>query len=284
MASPPLFAILFFNNISFIFPVDFQKCLFCDSRTDENCATLQSPQRISTKTCDNYMDQCYASIEFNRSDQTYYTKRGCLNPLATPCETPNCLSCKENSCNSFAIPKSRFMCHRCDERRDPSCANDLKRDTKFLHYCPKHTPNDECIVVVDENDTKIVRGCKSDASIEEKCVRMEKCHRCQYEMCNKQPKYAKPGLFCIKCRSDGLTSACATGHAIGTSVICRDHVMLGHTEQCYTAIYRNNVVERGCLADNKRIINVNNAKKWHECDKSGCNNQSIREMWRDVGV
>lgn len=272
---------------SFSLTVDFQKCLSCDSRVDENCATLVAPHTINVKTCDGYMDKCYASVEFDHSDTAHisHTKRGCLSTTNDQrCESHNCIECEENLCNKLTVPKSRFMCHQCDEHRDTHCVNDLKTNIKFLHFCPKYDTiyGDECIAVVD-NDMKMVRGCKTDTNIEQACIEMgEKCHRCHYEMCNKQAKYSQPGIFCIKCRSNGLTSKCAMGHGIESSVICRDQVMFGHTEKCFLAVYKNNVVERGCMIDNSRMINMNNVKKWHDCNKSGCNNQTVREIWNDV--
>lgn len=234
------------------------------------------------------MDKCYASVEFDRADTAHisYTKRGCLNATqAQQCEAHNCIACEGNLCNDFAVPSSRFMCHQCDERHDINCANDLRINTNFLHYCSKYDTiyGDECIAVVDK-DMKMIRGCKTDTNIEQTCIEMGdgKCHRCQYEMCNKQAKYSRPGIFCIKCRSDGLTSKCAMGHAVESSVICRDQVLLGQGEKCFVAVYKNNLVERGCVIDNSRLTNMSNVKKWHDCTKSGCNNQTIREVWNDI--
>lgn len=234
------------------------------------------------------MDQCYASVEPDPSNNAHmsYTKRGCLNPDTTECQSPHCTTCIQNSCNTYPVPNSRFMCHQCDERWEPQCASNLKTENKFLHYCPKYDAinGDECIAVVDQ-DMKMVRGCKSNTNIEQICTNMgDKCHRCHHEMCNKQPKVTQPEMFCIKCKSDGLTSDCAMGHGIETSVICRDQVVFGQSEKCFVAIYAmyGNVVERGCLIDNKHRINMNLVKKWHECDMSGCNNQTLRDIWSNL--
>lgn len=104
----------------------FAKCLECQTSDDLECAI--NPQKVESKVCKNYNDQCF----------TYIGKteifRGCLmernlnflsnTSLIDHCRsnTHKCERCDtfdEHGCNNRTIPVE--TCVECDSEKDPRC-------------------------------------------------------------------------------------------------------------------------------------------------------------------
>lgn len=89
-------------------------------------------------------------------------------------------------------------------------------------------------------DQKIYRGCLSDSSNERlMCDQSEKhqlgvCSTCTGSGCNKQPKFQKPKLSCLKCDDE---KSCAYPQKSFDAEPCQKNVLFGDEESCFT--YQN---------------------------------------------
>ena len=111
--------------------LDGIQCYWCDSSTDEYCATLElSP---SERQCDG---NCAIWIV---GTTTY---RGCQNDV--PDEIDHFISCATPECNKIIFPDDRIKCVKCSAN-DSFCTTP---DADLLYPCKNYVENDSCYTYV----------------------------------------------------------------------------------------------------------------------------------------
>lgn len=191
---------------------------------------------------------------------------------------PNFITCEKNNCNILPVPRNRIRCFQCDENIDETCS--ISNNTfPPLQYCPKYNvteEEEECYTKIDKSSKQITRGCKSDFGPDEDFCEEDTCKRCTYEGCNRDPKYSKPQLFCIKCEATSdRNNSCLWGHHFSNAEQCETIIEFGIQEACFTSINKDGAVNRGCLNDVQNVCSDNDPNSCRKCDLSGCNNDNV---------
>lgn len=110
---------------------DGLECFWCDSSTDENCATLQlSP---SEKECE---DNCAIWVD----GMTTY--RGCQVDI--PENIQHFITCITPGCNKIIFPDERIKCVKCSAN-ETFCTTP---DADLLYPCKNYVEDDSCYTYV----------------------------------------------------------------------------------------------------------------------------------------
>lgn len=111
--------------------LDGLQCFWCDSSTDENCATLRlSP---SERECEG---NCAVWISGES------THRGCEDDI--PEDTELFRNCSIPGCNKIIFPENRFKCVKCSAG-DSFCTTP---DADLLYPCRNYVEDDACYTYV----------------------------------------------------------------------------------------------------------------------------------------
>ncbi|XP_055375807.1 uncharacterized protein LOC129608355 [Condylostylus longicornis] len=249
---------------------EIQKCYNCSSKTDPNCSKWVNSNGIVNEICETSNDECLIAIT---ADQ--HTVRGCKsqNLYCNETEVNTCKSCAGPLCNSGLFPDTRLKCYQC---RDSDVCNRDQRSNGIPTACTNFTSDDECIEFIDEKQTNIIRGCKSDFSLFEICKNQtDKCVQCNSEGCNYHKIFEKPKLSCFTCDStQAPKGACAWKQKNDTLTKCNQNVYFYNQETCFTHIKENGETIRGCSLD-FNVPNLcstkNNENGCQICHTEGCN-------------
>lgn len=118
------------------------------------------------------------------------------------------------------------------------------------------------------------RGCASDYTNDRnECTAVgQKCVLCDETGCNTAPAISRSALSCIQCLN--INEGCAWGHAMSRSAGCAPDVIFPSVESCYTYIYDDGTVTRGCTLDNQSLCNEDD-ERCRRCGGNGCNAQNV---------
>lgn len=184
-----------------------EKCKTCQT-SNCNAESVMKPANLSCITCDTTMGEdcnwgwsmssagkCMKERFFYENESCYtltvsdQTIRGCTLDGNVCRVSPRCALCQDESCNRANTAVQ--TCYECNTDDDPDCAA-KPYHTKNV-TCPGVIQYDYrgCFTWVDEMD-KVVRGCFSDLSAEERnnCITDdENCEICEdAQTCNDEPK------------------------------------------------------------------------------------------------
>ncbi|XP_059616475.1 protein psiQ-like [Phlebotomus argentipes] len=248
-------------------------CITCDSSNDPNCATVADPQALT-----QYSQECSSSSAICISRiSNGYTQRGCSGTISCTSGNP-CMQCDGPNCNNDVLPTDRLKCHKCS---GANCA-DITDNTN-LEVCEMYNVNDQCFTVVTDEEVTH-RGCYSDPSsstAKSVCTQHEsgqdRCVKCEGEGCNTQAIKTPATHSCVKCTGAG----CSENQDSTPGEACFGDVLLGRTEQCYSYIYDNGNIQRGCLYDpsTPQAISTECSNspggRCKVCDGANCNTEEI---------
>lgn len=155
-----------------------QKCLKCDSKDKEDCATQPQNMNASLVECSVPNSKCYFSLTEEGTN-----KRGCMSELKE--EIVNCLNtdtckfCDGESCNAKIFPEGRQQCYICNSKEDKDC----EKKPKSTKVCPMFRQAQKCVSkYTDKGET--VRGCETQLTCDPKDKK--KCEICDTADCNKK--------------------------------------------------------------------------------------------------
>lgn len=217
------------------------------------------------------MDKCYAKVGGIEPDST---RRGCFSGDDNPNDKFFKI-CTSDNCNTQVVPDHRIKCFQCDEKSNANCPISGSNYPP-LRFCQKYNTNasEECYVILDKKTNKIRRGCVTDLEYDEKECEDGICEICDFDGCNRVPKYRNPSLFCVKCESSSdRNNSCLWGHEFNVGESCTNTVEFGTQELCFTSIGKDGGVKRGCLNDQNTNVCENNSCE--TCFTASCNRQNI---------
>lgn len=241
--------------------IDFQQCRACNSTQGVEC--IRSATTVSTRTCRNYLDECFTHVDNN------VITRGCLqeNPnLTSDCRNGDiCESCdSRGNCNDKIV--NGEFCITCSSETDPNCVDNLN-----------HTMRTQCSLTVagmgcymyDDGGSIIKRGCLSDLiPYEVSMCRQEGqfCKTCQGNDCNNQLRFRQ----CLTCDSS-TNPDCFTPNENVPSSVCRSY-----TDTCVTHL-ENDRARRGCSSNRNDLVLScqNDPSLCNTCTGSNCNSADI---------
>lgn len=223
----------------------FQKCFFCNSEDDPNCATLQGP--LPEKICDDYSDTCEVYVKPNMT-----THRGCFNEMSDDgiaCSSVNCRQCFDNGCNGDIFPPNRLSCFHCEgANSDDNCYKNLDDSSELSHPCETYNFRDSCYFYITD-DNVAHRGCLSDpVNATESCQEDSlKCRTCHTSNCNSESIMTAPQLTCITCDTTHGVD-CNWGWATTAAEKCLKDRFFYEDESCYILTVSDQTI-RGCTLD-----------------------------------
>lgn len=211
-------------------PSDF--CTLCINdycNTDQlscyQCSTRESSLECVLNPKEHFLcspgDSCTTCL-----DTEGHLHRGCSSDL-TCTQSEKCTS---PDCNKEPFPTDRLECHQCQD-----C---LETPESNIKPCLLYIDNDSCYIQVVDEST-IHRGCTSD--------NIEPCGNClecsDLNGCNSMGPMQSNTLSCVSCTSN----ADCEGRAFGSP--CQAQILIGRTDSCYTQMFGEFVIAKGCLSD-----------------------------------
>ncbi|XP_055920202.1 uncharacterized protein LOC129951877 [Eupeodes corollae] len=220
---------------------DYVKCLSCDTSTNASCVTDPESWKI-TRTCfKGCMTALYPkSIE---DDPAYATTRSCLDDkepadqqTCTNGSDELCKSCVGKECNKDIIPNDRRSCYHCS-------GEDCTLPEKKL--CTDYRKNDQCSLLIDDQNNIIEAGCKSDFTIDQAItlIKSKRLLLCDGNDCNTYDSIPE-SQSCSLCNSKTDTRCASEPNSVSSSTQCS---RLPYT-QCYSRVLNDGATERGCLS------------------------------------
>ncbi|XP_055387107.1 uncharacterized protein LOC129615760 [Condylostylus longicornis] len=155
-------------------PTD-QKCVKCNSKEDEKCATEPGSYKEKLETCSIPNSNCYMKLEDGANI------RGCMSSLKLEIlecvYDVNCHYCNGEECNNMVFPPNRRKCYVCNSADNKDC-HEKPSTTKI---CPVYSEDQKCVSKYTE-DGNTERGCSNQLTCNEKDEK--KCQICDKENCN----------------------------------------------------------------------------------------------------
>ncbi|XP_055859253.1 uncharacterized protein LOC129921450 [Episyrphus balteatus] len=247
---------------------DYIPCLSCDTSANASCVT--SPEswkntRMCHKGC---MTALYPKA--TEDDPAYETVRSCLDDKEvvdqTTCSAGTdelCQSCQGRECNVVNIPRDRRSCYRCS-------GDDCQLPKQEL--CSGYRKNDQCTLMLDDQNSVIEAGCKSDFTNDQvvALIKNKRLLLCDGDNCNtfeSVPSSQK----CNLCNSKTDPNCAIQPSAIDSPTTCN---RLPYT-QCYTRVLSDGATERGCLSslEDDEFFNclIGNSTTCKSCVGDQCN-------------
>lgn len=153
---------------------------------------------------------------------------------------------------------SCFSCESSEETFSEQCVNNVAEARKYIQPCANHVTR--CFALIT-SQTDIIRGC-FDTEVEhgKTCARESPyCNICGGSLCNKWNVEQSSELMCSFCRDTedndhNYDNSCSSGGE--DTLQCPIITTQGRNIYCFTAfrISTGRVVERGCMEDNKPIL------------------------------
>lgn len=119
------------------------------------------------------------------------------------------------------------------------------------------------------------RGCMTDTTDSRLLCQLGNCFVCDESGCNNQTLYSEPEISCIKCNA---SIECAFGQPEAEPENCLNPVLFGVEETCYTKLFDDGTVERGCTLDatDDDPDWCDESSDCQTCEYEGCNIENIR--------
>ncbi|XP_037958218.1 uncharacterized protein LOC119687803 [Teleopsis dalmanni] len=238
--------------------VEQQKCLVCDTATNQNCRGNVGD--IILSTCSSaQQSSCYAC---KHSD--WREERGCGKP-PTITSTSNCYECETTRCN--AVPFN--SCYKCTTAKNPNCATWERPGYIEIEECS--TPGAACIIATFKNGTT-QRGCESaQLSCNDTLLN---CQNCNGSFCNKNV-YPAHSLRCYQCAGANCDFVDVEPK---DPLPCPPWPMtpVNETEYCFSFLDPVVGMIRGCKSNTTQYIDCmvrgQGLKGCKVCLTDGCNN------------
>lgn len=216
------------------------------------------------KICDEGIAKCLVKVD------NKLIVRGCASATETCNDSNTCTICTSDKCNAGIFPPNRLQCYQCNGDK----CNDVLANSIASKPCLNYVDKDECYTK-GEDDTKMIRGCKSDAKENQCTSAATGCVFCSPDKCNSLKYKHDQTLKCYQCTGENVDSDCFKEQTSKDFKACTEQILYTEEEYCYSAI-NDDTIKRGCLHDNKDLtVDVCTANDKDSCTKcntaDGCN-------------
>ncbi|XP_060666160.1 major surface-labeled trophozoite antigen 417 [Drosophila nasuta] len=199
---------------------------------------------------------CTAAVN---TDET--VSRGCGEQCAA--DNATCFSCTTDNCNLAIFPTDRRQCYQCTGEACNTVTDAM------LEPCSLYKTEGQKCYTIGTNANTMIRGCTSDANA--KCTTTTEdasCLLCDNENgCNNRT-YESVLNKCIKCSND---DTCLNAQNAADAQNCASSNYTLTAASCYTQLFDNGTVARGCVNELTETCDTENDCK--ECSTDACNTE-----------
>ena len=238
-------------------------CKSCEG-TDANCSQtdMTANDYKYNKVCDAGITKCIAKVD------NKLVVRGCASDTEKCNDNNTCKICEGDKCNQGIFPVNRVQCYQCNGDK----CNDVSAVTS--KPCLNFDDKDECYTK-GENDTTMIRGCKSDTTANQCSTTATGCVYCATSKCNSLKYKHDQTLKCYQCTGENVDSDCFKEQTSKDFKACTEQILYSDAEYCYSAVSAE-TIKRGCLHDNKDLAaeacTGNDSDSCTKCNTAdGCN-------------
>lgn len=248
---------------------DYSECIYCDSKTNPECALNPTDVKQSRK-CHG---ACMTALYPLTNSSVYEVVRSCLDDkeetdqnVCVDGTSDECKACSGPLCNVALLPESRLSCYSCI---DDSCAEPEPS------YCIKYKPNDQCFMLFNDRSDIVQMGCVSDLEDSFISNNLHRLYMCSSpDNCNGFENIPKTTM-CALCDSNEDPDCASLPQNVPTVTQCTS---LPHT-QCFSKVISDGSTQRGCVGslDQREMLDCLSGTSTNcaTCEGDRCNIEVI---------